>query len=72
MELPARKGPWMPTLMGALAQVAQQSQGRCWALVVTPGNDGLKPVFQCVPARESPAASAVRLRQALPGFLPRR
>lgn len=45
MELPARKGSWMPTLMGALAQVAQQSQGRCWALVVTPGNDGLSLCF---------------------------
>lgn len=45
VELPACKGLWMPTLMGALAQVAQQSQGRCWALVVTPGNDGLSLCF---------------------------
>lgn len=35
VKLSARKGWWMPTLMNALAQVAQQGQGRCWALVVT-------------------------------------
>lgn len=35
MKLSAHKGRWMPTLMNALAQVAQQGQGRCRVLVVT-------------------------------------
>lgn len=45
MELPARRGSWTPTLMVALAQAAQQGQGRCWALVVTPCDDGLSLCF---------------------------
>lgn len=45
VKLSAPKGPLMPALVGDLVQMAQQSQGRCWALVVTPCDDGLSLYF---------------------------
>lgn len=70
VKLSALKGPWMPALVRALVQVGQQGQGRCWALVVTPCDDGLSLCFSVSQRGRAQLSARSGCGKALPGFLP--